>query len=220
MGGYTTLGTAWHFILPQHLHHRASINLLEFIAAIITIQLSLKHDDHTHCNQKHIFTFTDSSSAMGWMHHSTFNPVKNLQHDEVARYLPNSLLQHDATLHPEHIPGKHNVIADVLSHDFHLTNPALLHFLQTSQETTAKLPHNFHLYPLSTTSTSWIVSVLESLPQKEPTPIQPTPSTTAASFFSKDSSTSAKFKINSLTPSTREVRSLQCGRRLSLICIS
>ena len=198
LGGFTSQGNTWRYRLPTHLQQRASINLLEFMAAIVTIKLSLDHDKHD-TEQPHILAFTDNSSAVGWMYHSTFNPVKDPQHDATARYLANMLLQHDASLHPSHIRGVHNEIADCLSRDFQLDNSQLLHLLSHSQDTKYKIPHNMTFHQPSKTITSWIVSTLQSLPLTKPTPPQQQPSTTAVSFFSKNSSRSATSKTPSST---------------------
>ena len=197
MGGFTDQGTAWRLQLPPHLQHRASINLLEFIAAIITIQMTIFHDDHSHTNNIHILAFTDSSSALGWLYHSTFNPVKNHQHDNVARYLSNIILQANATLHPEHVPGRHNEIADVLSRDFHLSDSDTIHLLYHSQDTAQKMPKKFNIMTPNPPLISWVVSVLELLPPTKQTQAQQQPSTTAASFCSKHSYKNA----TSMTPS-------------------
>ena len=150
LGGFTTQGHAWRYKLPSHLQHRASINLLEFMAAIITVKLSIDHDHHS-SQQPHILAYTYNSSAMGWMYHSTFNPVTDAEHDSTARYLANLLLQAEATLYPEHIPGVHNEIADSLSRDFHLNDSQLLHLLYHSQDTAPKLPPKLNLHQPSKT---------------------------------------------------------------------
>ena len=202
LGGFTSQGNAWRYLIPTHLQHRASINLLEFMAAIITIQLSLDHDTPTTIHP-HILAFTDNSSALGWMYHSTFDPVKYPNHDATARYLANLLLENNASLHPEHVPGKHNEIADCLSRDFHLDDSHLISLLQNSQETSTKLPKNFTLLKPSTTIISWIVSKLQSMPPTKPSLPQPMPSTTAASFYSSRSSHSVKSTTPSWTNTTQ-----------------
>ena len=196
LGGFTSQGHAWRYKLPTHLQHRASINLLEFMAAIITIQLSLDYDTPT-SQHPHILAFTDNSSALGWMYHSTFDPVKFPNHDATARYLANLLLKAQASLHPEHVPGTHNEIADCLSRDFQLNDSHLICLLQNSQDTSPKLPNNFTLHKPSTTIISWVASTLQSMPPTKPSPPQQMPSTIAVSFYSNHSSKNA----TSTTPS-------------------
>jgi hypothetical protein len=181
IGGYTTHGNAWRYLLPPHLHNRASINLLEFIAAIVTIHLSITQDPHSTVHP-HILAFTDNSSAAGWLFHSTFNPVKDKCHDDIARFLARLLFQHKATLHPEHIPGKDNDIADSLSRDFHLTDTELLSLLKPQLlHTHAQGPHTLKLSSLPKTLTSWIASTVGSLPLTKESPLRPSPSSLARS---------------------------------------
>ena len=209
LGGFTTQGNAWRFQLPPDLHHRASINLLEFMAAIITIQLSLDHDDH-HTEHKHILAFTDNSSALGWMYHSTFNPIENPQHDTTARYLAMLLLDAEASLHSEHIPGVHNEIADSLSRDFHLNDSQILHLLSSSQDTTSKVPPKLQLLPPPLKTISWIVSILQSMTPTKPLPAQQSPSTIAASFYSSNSWKNAASMTTFWTNTTPTKSHLSC----------
>jgi hypothetical protein len=202
MGGFTTQGHAWRYFIPSHLQLRGSINLLEFMAAIITIELSINKDTHN-SNYPHILAFTDSSSAMGWLYHSTFNPTKYLQHDKIARYLAHLLFINEATLHPEHIPGKNNIIADSLSRDFHLTNKNLISLFYSSQESRNQCPKHIKIQSPPIKIISWIVSTLESLKPKEQSPPRPTASTLAASNYSRTSSINAELTTHSWTHSAQ-----------------
>ena len=99
MRGFCSEGFAWRFKLPSHLIERFSINLLEFIAARITIKMTLLLLNlESLPNGIHICGFTDSSSALGWMHHSTFDPVKYPSHDIVARQLAMDLISSRSSL--------------------------------------------------------------------------------------------------------------------------
>ena len=183
---------------------------IEFMAAIVTIQLSLNLDTPT-TESPQILAFTNNSSALGWMYHSTFDPVKNPQHDSTARYLANLLLKSEASLHPEHVPGKHNEIADCLSRDFHLSDSQLISLLTYSQDTSSKLPPNFTLHNPPTTTISWIASMLLSMPLTKQSPPQQAPSTTAASFYSNHSSNNVTSKTHSWTHVTQTKNPSSCA---------
>jgi hypothetical protein len=208
MGGFTSQGHAWRYKLPTHLQLRASINLLEFIAAIITIDLSINMDDHK-TKYPNILSYTDNSSALGWLYHSTFNPVKNLQHDKVARYFANLLFKNETTLYPEHIPGKHNIIADSLSCDFHLSDKNILHLFYSSQECSNQRPNKMKIINLPNKTISWIASILESMNPRTQSLPRPEASTLAALPSSKNSSPTVESTIPSLTIShqTKELLS-------------
>lgn len=198
IGGFTTQGLAWRFLLPQHLQLRASINFLEFLAAIVTIELSLQLDEHP-TTYPHLLSFTDNSSALGWLYHSTFNPKTHIHHDKLARYLARLLFKNEATIHPEHIPGKNNIIADSLSRDFQLNDADLTHLLLSSPLSKSQMPPSFGIISLPKTTSSWIASQLESMPPSSMVsrPIQ-MPSSLAAS---NDTSTSSTNVTSTTTPS-------------------
>ncbi len=70
LGGYSDQGQAWRFKVPDKYLFRASNNLLEFLAAIITpwiniIEGRLSAEDRT-------LSMTDSTTAEGWMQKSNF----------------------------------------------------------------------------------------------------------------------------------------------------
>ena len=195
LGGLTMQGHAWQYIIPIYLRGRASINVLEFLAAIVTIELSLKEDKHRN-NHPHILAFTDNSSALGWMFHSTFNPQTHPHHDTMARHLARILFNHEATLFSEHIPGEANEVADSLSRDIHLSTPALTQLI-SSHANPEQVPTTFHISPLPPTTSSWIASSLQSMPQTTASPPKPYPSSLATSAASKTTSKNAASKTRS-----------------------
>ena len=67
----------------------------------------------------HILAFTDSSSALGWMHKASFDPVNAESHDAVAQWLGWTLVSNETSLYSQYIKETENTIADSLSRDFH-----------------------------------------------------------------------------------------------------
>ena len=67
----------------------------------------------------HILSLTDSSSALGWMHTESFDPVKSESNDAVARWLAWTIVSNKKSLYSQHIKGTENVAADSLSRDFY-----------------------------------------------------------------------------------------------------
>ena len=179
LGGFSLQGPGWRFFIPILLQGRASINFLEFLAAVITIKLSITDDNHE-TSHPHILAFTDNSSALGWMHHSTFDPVNNPQHDDLARDLATFLFAHDATLFSQHVPGDHNVTADCLSQDFHLSDTDILSLLK-NKAPASQVPTNLHIKALPKKISSWAISQLASLPQATGSLPRPKPSSLAHS---------------------------------------
>ena len=167
MGGYNENGLAWRFEIPQEHIGKFSINLLEFIAAVITIELTLNHGKN---NQK-ILAFTDSSSALGWLFKASF-PTSMPHHDTTARYLAASLIRRDSSLYSQHVPGKHNIIADSLSRDLHIPPLTLTNILCRTLPT--QIPPNFRIISPPKATISWMLSLLRSEIKSPEPPRAPT----------------------------------------------
>ena len=73
LGGYSHEGFAWRWYLPENLKFRATNNLLEHLAAIISPWIDilagrLKSED---C----VLSMTDSTTAEGWLRKSNFSEL-------------------------------------------------------------------------------------------------------------------------------------------------
>ena len=162
MGGFTSEGIAWRWQLPTELLGKLSINLLEFIAAIVTIYMSLKILKINESEKGiKLLSFTDSSSALGWLHHSTFNPVENPLHDKSARFLAHMMIDNNSSLYSQHIKGSQNQIADSLSRDFHWDNITLITHLRSVYD--SQMPNHFQIYQLPEEIICWIKSLAHKL---------------------------------------------------------
>ena len=128
--------------------------------------------------------FTDSSSALGWMHHSTFNPEQHPVHDEVARCLARDLIENNTSLHSQHIKGKNNEVADSLSRDFHFSNKQLTKFLHS--KFSKKMPSNFEIFEVPDEISSWLSSLRAKSTSEHPSPQTRVPSKEAAGRDGKD----------------------------------
>jgi hypothetical protein len=167
MGGFNSVGIAWRYQLPQHLIGCFSINLLEFMAARITIKMTIdKLKIGSSGEGLRILSLTDSTSAMGWMWKANFDPKAHPHHDTVARALALDLIQAESALYTQHIPGHENDIADSLSRDFHLSNQKLTQELY--KQYGDKMPKQFKIFDLPATDISWIESTAQlTLSRKE-----------------------------------------------------
>ena len=192
MGGYNQCGLAWRYKLPSDLQGIFTINLLEFIAAIITIHMVIQQ----HGKSRKILAFTDSSSASGWMHHSTFNIKTHQSHDIAARKLAEILITNDSALYPQHIPGKHNVIADSLSRDHHIQTNKLTFVLQ--HVFPPQVPKNFIIKTPPKEITSWLYSLAATSHHKQALPQEPKPSNLGALIAGDDSWKDVASKMNLL----------------------
>ena len=192
MGGYSDCGLAWRFMIPLELQGIFTINLLEFISAIITIYTVIQK----HGPNRKILAFTDSSSALGWMHHSTFNLTTHLSHDSAARKLAEILMDNDSALYSQHVKGTHNVVADSLSRDHHIPNKQLkfiLHILFPSQ-----VPKGFTIQNPPKEIISWLYSWKAMLPHRKASPQEHKPSKLGVLIDGEDSWKAVASKMNSL----------------------
>ena len=168
LGGWNSWGAYWLMELPDHLLGRAHINLLEFLAALIGPWIDILHGRLS--PEDCFLVMGDSTTAAGWIHSTRF---KGKDEDDadfnarlmVARKFARLVLNHKLVNYSQWFPGKDNVVADVLSRDGHLSKSdreTLLTSFFPSQ-----LPPNFHHTVVPEEITSFVSSVLQTLPHKK-----------------------------------------------------
>ena len=168
LGGYSRDGFAWRFYIPSHLRFRASNNLLEFIAAIITpwIDIIAGRLNGGDCS----LSMTDSTTAEGWMHKTNFRECdeEQVQIDtriEVARKFALDFTKHGIKSYSQWFPGKENIVADALSRDDDRSDEELTSILYHFAP--HQMPNNFKIVPLPSEIASWLTSLLSNLPVRE-----------------------------------------------------
>ena len=115
IGGYRENGLAWRWRIPAAWHGKLILNLLEFLASEVTIYMTILQMGQG----SHILAFTESSSALGCMQKTYFDPVNTESHDAVARWIGWTLASNETSLYSQHIKVTENIIADYLSNDLH-----------------------------------------------------------------------------------------------------
>ena len=75
------------------------MNLLEFLESAVTIYMTIMQMRQG----SHILAFIDSSSALGWMHKASFDPVNAESHDVVARWIGWKLNSNETSLESKKI---------------------------------------------------------------------------------------------------------------------
>ena len=70
LGGFASHGRAWAYVIPVEIRGRAHINILEYIAQVVSIWLDIL--DNTAKNEDCILCMGDNTSAMGWLRRSNF----------------------------------------------------------------------------------------------------------------------------------------------------
>ena len=203
MGGFNWNGLAWRYKLPPHLWGLLSINLLEFIAAVITIELTLRNSNVA----QRILSFTDSSSALGWLHKSSFSRSQPV-HDKVARYLATVLMNADSALYAQHIRGIHNFISDSLSRDHHLSIEKLTLAYRTLLP--EQVPPNFAIITLQPDIISWIHSLGRSLTKTQDLHRHPTRSKLGALTDGDDSLEKWESTMSGVTTTIKNKEHTSC----------
>ena len=174
LGGYSDEGFAWRYYLPPDLRFRASNNLLEHIASIITVWIDvlngrLHKDD---C----ILSMTDSSTSEGWARKSNFdidpmNPDASFDPQEpkaraaVCRKFAEICLDNDLRHFSQWFPGKENDVSDALSRDDDRSDEELTSLLYS--HVPSQMPSHFKIVPLPNEILSWLTALLQSLTVKK-----------------------------------------------------
>ena len=210
IGGYCLYsGRAWRYEFTKVEREAFSLNLKEFIGSVVNSKMLLPHDQ---CQYPCLLSLGDSSSATGWLHSSNFDPDLHPMHAEVAREHARVTMHHDACDYSQHLPGLHNVVADSLSRDFHLSHSKLTAMLYAAQP--PYLPPQLSIVPLPPTITSWIGSLAQNKPKRKVLPHRHTISTLAAGVSGWSSSNGAKSPIpiwtNSKHPKKYSSSELSC----------
>ena len=168
LGGYSDQGYAWRFYIPKELQGRASNNLLEHIASVISVWIDihngrLKQGD---CS----LSMTDSSTSEGWTRKTNFRedgeePIQATVRIEIARSHATRLLDNNIKDYSQWFAGKENDVADALSRDDDRNDEELTKILRS--HVPSQVPQHFKIVPLPNEISSWLTSVLQKLPVKE-----------------------------------------------------
>jgi len=167
LGGYSHKGKAWRFYIPKNLQFRATNNLLEHIASIITpwidiISGELKAGDCA-------LSMTDSSTSEGWARKTNFSELCDEEEiiqaqvrQQVAREHARRFLDKEVKDYSQWFPGDDNGVSDALSRDDDRDDEELTHVLRTFVP--SQLPDHFEIVPLPSEISSWLTSLLQKLP--------------------------------------------------------
>ena len=120
LGGYLDEGFAWRYALPPQLRFRASNNLLEFMALIISPWIDMLAGRLT--SGDCALSMTDSTTSAGWIRKTNFkedgdnvNPIKATVCIEIARHHAALFINANIKEYSQWFEGKKNPVADALS---------------------------------------------------------------------------------------------------------
>ena len=168
IGGFSAKGRAWRWEIPKDLRFRATLNMLEHVAAIVGPWIDITEGNMPKLSC--ILSMTDSSTAAGWLRKSNFSESKNENKELISAKLKLSrshalrLLENGCCDYSQWFPGEENELSDSLSRDFHLTNSDLtkLYFSKIPEQT----PKDLEILPLPKEIESFLYSTLHRLPER------------------------------------------------------
>jgi hypothetical protein len=175
IGGYSLSGRAWRIQIPTSSivrGHEGVNNLLEFLGMVVNVWLECLDTTST---QSCILAIGDNTSAIGWLFRTSKLDPTEPAHDAhlfVARHLAVLLLEHHCCIASQHINGKTNVVADLLSftgsgergknHPLAFDNPPDDELTQRFRlHLPSQVPANFKISPLPSEILCWITRVLQ-----------------------------------------------------------
>ena len=132
MGGYSNKGYAWRWYLPIELQFRASNNLVEHLASIITVWIDILNDriGPGYCS----LSMTDSSFSEDWQWKSNFSeeieePIQATVRLEITRHHAMLMLENEIKDYSQWFKGKENEVADAFSRDDNRSDKDLTNIL-------------------------------------------------------------------------------------------
>jgi hypothetical protein len=177
LGGFLLSGRAWRIqIPPLSPIHGVDIanNVLEFLAMLVTIWLTILECDLEKCHQECILAMGDNTSAIGWLHKSGKLKPGSIYHAPVqliARQTARLLLRSSHCLASQHIKGDENIVSDLLSfagnvrgydHPLALDLPSDATLTQRFHDHLPQLiPEGFVISPLPSEISSFVIQALQ-----------------------------------------------------------
>ena len=120
LGGFADHGRAWTYVIPVKVRGRAHINLLEYLAQVVSIWVDIL--EGTAKTEDCLLCMGDTTSAMGWLRRSNFRQKEEtdktwLVKQYIGRHLARLVLNSNIILYHQWLKGAHNHVADSLSRD-------------------------------------------------------------------------------------------------------
>ena len=161
MGGFNCTGLAWRYIIPEELRKLVHINVLEFLAVLITTWMSILQFGFVDEDGLKFLAQTDNTSALGWLKGSTrydvLNKLSTVLREMIGRKLAEILMEAGLSNYSQHIAGLNNEIADHLSRRIELSASEQINEIH-SQFSQFCPDNNLRIVELPDEILSWIQS--------------------------------------------------------------
>ena len=177
LGGYNVRAAGWRWIIPPDLRFRATNNLLEHLANIVSIKLGLL--DGSISKGDCVLSMSDSIVSTSWLRKSNFDEEPDVLEDGtvkmdplqaevramVAREHALTMMENEICEFAQWFPGIHNEVADALSRDDDRDDETLTNILKS--HCTEQVSEHFKIVQLPSEIVAWLTSVLQMLPVRE-----------------------------------------------------
>jgi hypothetical protein len=168
LGGYSDKGFTWQYYLPPELKFRATNNLLEHLAAVITPWIDIlagRLGDGASA-----LSMTDSTTSEGWLRKSNFSKINDDATQatvrlKVARKHASQYMTLGIKDYSQWFLGVENTVADALSRDDDKSDDKVTRILRSCCP--SQIPDHFEIQPLPNKITSWLTVLLLKLPVRE-----------------------------------------------------
>jgi hypothetical protein len=110
-----------------------------------------------------ILALTDNSSCVAWLHKCSFDSLTERTECQISCHLAHTIISNNIQLHAQHVPGKHNKLADALSRKSKMNNDELTIF--SLQNFPNQVPQRFRICQIPEKVHCWISSILQRQPQ-------------------------------------------------------
>jgi hypothetical protein len=164
LGNYSHKEFTWQYYLPLELQGRASNNLVEHMASIISTWIDIIAGQMK--DRDSSLSMTDSTTLEGWTRKTNFKEdVDGIQATiriEVACSHASWFMSHKICKYSQWFPGTKNQVADALLRDMDRTDNKLTQILLS--HVPSQVPTSFKIVTLPNKIVSWMTLLLQRLP--------------------------------------------------------
>ena len=160
LGGFNCTGLCWQYFIPKAWIKLIHINVLEFLAVLITTWISILQLGFVNENGIKFLAQTDNTSALGWLKGSTRYDKKNklstVLREKIGRKFAELLSDAGISHYSQHIAGVNNEIADHLSRNAEMSHTQQISSILSKYP--QYCPDNLRIVELPEVILSWIQS--------------------------------------------------------------
>ena len=160
IGGFNCTGLSWRYIIPSAWVKLIHINVLEFLAVMVTTWMSILQLGFVDEDGIKFLAQTDNTSALGWLKGSTrydkSNKLSTVLREKIGRKFAELLSDAGISHYSQHVAGINNEIADHLSRNIEMSHSQQISSINS--QFSKSCPENLRIVELPEEILSWILS--------------------------------------------------------------